>query len=126
MNESRGFAYCGLACCVCSEDNCPGCRMEGCTGKDWCKNYSCSREKGLNGCWECGEFPCSGTMFDKLRIRTFANYIKAHGEETLMERLRINEENGVVYHYEGQLVGDYDTADTEEGIIRIINEGIAK
>lgn len=34
MIESRGFVYCGLACCVCSEEGCPGCRMEGCTGRE--------------------------------------------------------------------------------------------
>ncbi len=124
MIESKGFAYCGLACCICSERDCPGCRMDGCTGKEWCSNFNCCREKNLNGCWACDEFPCTGTMLDKLRIRTFANYIKTHGEKALMERLCINEENGVVYHYEGQLIGDYDTADSEEGIIRIINEGM--
>ncbi len=126
MDVNKGFAYCGLACSICSEKDCPGCRLEGCTDKDWCKNFLCCREKGLPGCWACDAFPCQGTMLDKLRIRTFAGYIKAHGEEALMERLRINEQNGLVYHYEGQLVGDYDAADTEEGIIRIINEGMSK
>lgn len=62
-------------------------------------------------------------MLDKLRIRTFAKYIKTYGENALMKRLEINEQNGVVYHYEGQLIGDYDTADTEEGIIQIIEKG---
>lgn len=32
MKVEKGFAYCGLACCVCSE-NCVGCRDEGCKDK---------------------------------------------------------------------------------------------
>jgi hypothetical protein len=123
MNSTKGFAYCGLACCICQEDSCPGCRSEGCTGKDWCKNFQCARAKGFVGCWECNDFPCEGGMLDKLRIRTFAKYIKEHGEDALMARLEINEQSGIAYHYEGQLVGDYDAADTEEGIIRIIENG---
>lgn len=123
MNADKAMAYCGLACCICADVSCPGCRNEGCTGKDWCKNFKCCKEKSLSGCWECEEFPCEGNMLDKLRIRTFAKYIKAHGEDALMARLEINEQNGVVYHFEGQLVGDYDAADTEEGIIDIIEHG---
>jgi dihydroorotate dehydrogenase (NAD+) catalytic subunit len=23
--------------------------------KEYCRNYSCCKEKGLNGCWECSE-----------------------------------------------------------------------
>jgi hypothetical protein len=29
----------------------------------------------------------------------------------------------MVYHYEGQLVGDYDVPDTEDGIIELILHG---
>lgn len=52
----KAIAYCGLACCVCSEnDKCIGCQNGGCDIHGWCKNYNCCREKDLNGCWECVE-----------------------------------------------------------------------
>lgn len=123
MNRRKGVAYCGLACCVCGDKSCPGCRNEGCSGKDWCRNYKCCREKGFAGCWECGDFPCSGGMLDKMRIRAFARFIKQNGEDELMDCLERNEKNGVVYHHEGKLTGDYDRFETEEEIIRFIKGG---
>ncbi len=124
MKREKGFAYCGLACCICSEnENCAGCRNEGCKDKQWCKNFNCCREKGLAGCWECNEFPCSGSMLDKTRIRAFARFIQENGEESLMGFLERNEQAGVVYHYEGQLVGDYDKPSSEEEIIKFIMNG---
>ena len=124
MQREKGLGYCGLACCVCGENaTCAGCRNEGCKDKEWCKNFKCCREKGLNGCWECSEFPCKGGMLDKLRIRAFARFIKDHGEASLLDCLAENEKNGIVYHYPGGLVGDYDVALTEDEIIDIILKG---
>jgi hypothetical protein len=59
-------------------------------------------------------------MFEKLRVRTFARFIAAYGEEALMECLERNEQNGIVYHYSGQLIGDYDRPGSEEEIRRLI------
>lgn len=118
---NKKIAYCGLACCVCSEnENCVGCRNNGCKDKDWCKNYKCCREKGINGCWECEDFPCSDGMLEKLRIRAFARFAKEFGEDELVRCLLRNKEKGIVYHYDGQLVGDYDKGKTEEEIINVI------
>ena len=33
-----------------------------------------------------------------------------------------NKEKGLVYHYEGQLVGDYEKGQTEDEIIEIIKQ----
>ena len=53
----KAIAFCGLACCVCSENKgCVGCQDGGCESHGWCKNYNCCKEKGLNGCWE-GSIP---------------------------------------------------------------------
>lgn len=42
----KGFAYCGLACDFCTEDqDCSGCRNDGCTGKEWCQCFQCAHEK---------------------------------------------------------------------------------
>ena len=120
MNCEKGLAYCGLACCVCGENKtCAGCRNAGCKNKEWCKHFNCCKEKGLNGCWECDEFPCGG-MHDKVRVLAFAEYIKQNGEEKMMDCLERNEQAGVVYHYQGQLVGDYDKYETVDEIITML------
>lgn len=127
MKREKGFAYCGLACCICSEnENCVGCRNEGCKDKDWCKNYNCCREKGINGCWECEDFPCQGGMLNKMRIRAFARFIAEYGESELLKNLERNENARIVYHYEGQLIGDYDIPQSEDEIIHIIRYGKSK
>jgi hypothetical protein len=124
MRPEKGIGYCGLACCVCGENaTCVGCRNEGCTDKEWCKNFNCCKTKGLAGCWECAEFPCRGGMLTKIRIRAFANFIKQYGTQKLMECLDRNEKAGIIYHYEGQIIGDYDVLITEESIINMLLYG---
>lgn len=125
MDRDKGVAYCGLACCVCSENaTCAGCRKEGCKEKEWCKSFNCCKTRGLNGCWEYLEFPCENQMLDKLRVRTFAKFIAEYGEEKHMDAIEENELNGMVYHYEGQLVGDYDIPKSEEGIRQLLFQGL--
>lgn len=120
----KGFAYCGLACDFCQEGkDCPGCKKEGCHGKEWCKCYTCCKEKSLNGCYECEKFPCDNHMLNKLRVRIFAKFISLYGEEKLYECLKRNEKEGVVYHYPHQHIGDYDQFDNEEDIIQFIIHG---
>lgn len=123
MNHEKGLAYCGLACAVCSEnETCAGCRNAGCKNKDWCKHYTCCREKGLRGCFECGDFPCGG-MHEKQRIYAFALFIKKYGEEKLLACLEQNERNGISYHYPKKLVGDYDNCQTVDEIIEMLWNG---
>lgn len=125
FDASKGVAYCGLACCVCSENiTCAGCRNEGCKDKEWCKSFNCCKEKGKNGCWECADFPCDYSMLKKLRVRTFAKFIAEHGEEKLMQALGNNESDGILYHYRGQLVGDYDLLQSEDEINKLIIRGL--
>ncbi|MFY9303320.1 MAG: DUF3795 domain-containing protein [Atribacterales bacterium] len=124
MKREKGIAYCGLVCAICSKNgNCTGCRNEGCEDKGWCKNFQCCKDKEIDGCWECSEFPCSGTMLDNLRIRTFVKFIKENGIEALLNCLERNEKKGIVYHYPGELIGDYDIPQTEDGILNIILSG---
>ena len=125
MDKSKGLAYCGLACAVCGENKgCAGCRNDGCINREWCKNRNCCRTKGISGCWKCDEFPCSGTMLDKTRVRAFASFIKQYGEEALLNCLEKNEHDGIVYHYPCKLTGDYDIPETEEKIIHMIMNGV--
>ncbi len=62
-------------------------------------------------------------MLDKLRIRAFARFAKEYGTDELIKCLLQNKKNGIVYHYDGQLVGDYDKCETEEEIIEMIKHG---
>lgn len=120
--RKKEIAYCGLVCCVCSTKSrpCPGCQAGGCDIHGWCKNYSCCREKGLNGCWECEQFPCSGNMLDKPRVRAFAQFVKEYGTDELVRCIMKNKANGIVYHYGDQFVGDYDKCETEDEIFTML------
>ena len=97
FNASRGLAYCGLACCVCGAST------------------------GRAGCWQCDEFPCDWDMLGKLRVRTFARYAALRGEQALLDALRRDEARGVLYHYTGKLVGDYDLISDEDALIRFLD-----
>ena len=124
MDKTKGIAYCGLACCLCEHtEDCPGCKNNGCSGKDWCKSIKCCLEKGIDGCWQCGEYPCDNPMFKTPRARAFIRFILEHGEEAFMAALEKNEANGMLYHYSGELTGDYDKPETEEEIIELIIKG---
>lgn len=69
------------------------------------------------------QFPCTGNMLDNRRIRAFARFAGEYGEEFLLDCLEKNEKNGIVYHYQGRLDGDYDVPDTEEGIFDMLLSG---
>jgi len=115
------IAYCGLACCVCEHDaTCVGCQEGGCEMHGWCKNYNCCRQQNLNGCWECVDFPCNGSMLDKMRIRAFAAFAKQYDVHSLAECVLKNKQKGIKYHYQGKLIGDYDKCDNEEEIFRML------
>lgn len=88
--------------------------------KGWCKSYNCCREKGIKGCWQCGEFPCYNPMFNKPREIAFVSFISENGEEAFMKSLEKNEADGMVYHYEGKLTGDYDKPLTAEEIKQLL------
>ncbi len=120
----KGFAYCGLSCDFCSEgQDCPGCKREGCLGKETCQCFTCCQKQHLEGCYECEKFPCDNHMLNKLRIRTFAKLISIYGEEKIYECLKRNQQQGIVYHYPGGHVGDYDQFDNEEDIMNLVLEG---
>ncbi len=124
MDRKKGVAYCGLACAVCGENaDCAGCRKDGCKNKEWCKNFNCAREKGLDGCFSCEKFSERCGMLEKPRIHAFARFVKEYGEDKLLDCLEQNEKKGVVYHEKGKLTGDYDNFKTEDEIIAFILSG---
>lgn len=124
MDRKKGMAYCGLACSLCNDHkDCPGCKEGGCSAKDWCKIYNCCKNKNIDGCYECDNFPCDNPMLAKIKIRTFTKFMMKYGKDKLEDNLERNEKAGIVYHYDGQIVGDYDMPKTEEPIIDMIMTG---
>lgn len=119
-----GIAYCGLACCLCSENrDCPGCGQTETPCFAQCENFPCAREKGLSGCWECEEFPCGKGMHgNNPRARAFVQFAKEYGTEKLIECLERNRWAGVVYHHPGQLTGDYDGL-SQEAVFGLLLHG---
>ena len=122
FKRELGFAVCGLACCVCKENNsCAGCRTGGCPDREWCKAYGCWSEKGKNDCTLCEEYPCEFLILHKNKVKGMHHFIKEHGEDALLECLCRNEKQGINYHYYGEFVGDYDCATEEETYELLLN-----
>ena len=119
MKRELGIARCGLACCLCSEnDHCAGCNSGQCPDKEWCENRKCSIEKGLLNCAECQE-DCKKGLLAKIKPYGFLTFLKRYGEEELLDCLERNEKNGVIYHREG-IFGDYDNFENVEDLIKFI------
>lgn len=119
MKRELGIARCGLACCLCSEnDRCGGCGSGECSDKDWCENRKCSIDKGIAGCADCDE-ECKKGLLGKIKPYAFTVFVKRYGIEELLDCLERNEKNGVVYHREG-INGDYDDFDDVEKLIEFI------
>ena len=122
MKRELGIARCGLACCLCSEnEHCNGCNSGDCPDKDWCENRKCSLEKSVAHCYECQE-DCHKGLLSKIKPYGFTLFAKRYGEDVLLNCLERNEKNGVVYHREG-IVGDYNDFDDAEKLIGFILSG---
>ena len=75
------YGYCGMPCALCTryrangKSSCPGCSCDG-YYTDVCKVHHCCREKQLDHCGSCGEFPCArlGKMGDFSDLNT--NHVK--------------------------------------------------
>jgi len=120
--KERGIAYCGLACVLCSSTDCSGCVSEIACGKD-CAIGKCAAQKGVDGCYACPDYPCDEGMLQNKRIRAFNRYAQEFGKDALIERLRINYQNGIAYHKPDESPGDYDVWETEEEIYQFLRFG---
>ena len=122
MKRELGIARCGLACCLCSEnDKCSGCNSGECPDKKWCENRKCSLENKFKHCSECIQ-DCHKGLLSKIKPYGFTQFIKRYGEDKLLDCLEVNEQNGVIYHREG-LIGDYDDFEDVEKLIEFIKTG---
>lgn len=122
MKRELGIARCGLACCLCSEnEHCRGCNSGECPDKEWCENRSCSMEKGVEACFACND-DCRKGLLSKIKPYGFTMFARRFGLETLLNCLEENEGNGIVYHRQG-ILGDYDDFEDVEALIRFISTG---
>ena len=122
MKRELGIARCGLACCLCSEnEHCSGCNSGNCPDKNGCENRKCSIQKRIAHCYECQE-DCHKGLLSKIKPYGFTAFAKRYGEEELLNCLERNEKSGVVYHREG-IIGDYDNFDDVENLIDFIQTG---
>lgn len=122
MKRELGIARCGLACCLCSEnEHCCGCNSEECSDNDWCENRKCSIEKNYTHCYEC-KIDCKRGLLSKIKPYGFTLFIKRYGEKELLDCLERNENAGILYHREG-INGDYDDFDNVEDLIEFIKKG---
>ena len=123
MKRELGIARCGLACCLCSEnEHCTGCNSGTCPDKAWCENRRCSIEKGISGCRECDNANCRKGLLSKIKPYGFTLFVKRYGEAALLDCLERNEKAGIVYHRTG-ITGDYDGFDDAEALIQFIRTG---
>jgi len=136
FNKERGIAYCGLACVLCSSTNCSGCVSEIVCGKD-CAIGKCAVQKGVDGCYACPDYPgrigeqdakhptspCDEGMLQNKRIRAFNRYAQEFGKDALIERLYVNNQNGIAYHKPDESAGDYDVLETEDKIYELLRYG---
>lgn len=122
MKRELGIARCGLACCLCSEnEQCSGCDSGACPDKEWCENRKCTIEKGISNCFLC-ERDCKKGILTKIKPYGFTTFVKRYGLEMLLDCLEENEKKGIAYHREG-LFGDYDDFDDVEKLMRFIRTG---
>ena len=122
FREERGISYCGLACVLCRDENCPGCAVKIKDGYD-CPTGICAVKKGVGGCYECPDYICGDKMLHGKRKQAFSRYMQEFGKQALIERLRINHENGITYHTFDKSPGDYDVLETEEEIYNLLRFG---
>ena len=122
MKRELGIARCGLACCLCTEnDVCNGCKSGECPDKNWCENRRCTLESGIGHCYECDR-DCRKGLLGKIKPYGFTLFAKRYGEAALLDCLERNEKQGIVYHRQG-IVGDYDDFDDVEKLIDFIRTG---
>ena len=123
MKRQLAIARCGLACCLCSEnEQCGGCDSGNCPDAQFCENRACSAENGYAHCFCCNQHECRKGLLAKIKPYGFTLFARRYGLEKLLDCLERNERNGVVYHREG-IIGDYDDFNDVEDLISFIMTG---
>ena len=119
MKRELGIARCGLACCMCTEN-------EGDAIPANVPTAAAAKTGGVSlkeesHCYACPE-KCEKGMLGKIKPRVFGMFAKQYGENTLLDCLERNEVKGVVYHRTG-FNGDYDDFTDEVSLMEFIRNG---
>ena len=126
FNEKVGLGYCGVACVLCGlySKGCPGCAAGVASGFD-CSAGKCAADKGVDGCYACPKYPCDEKILQGKRSKAFIRYVQEYGSQALIESLRINCENGIIYNTNAKRTedDDYDKCKTEQEIINLLVNG---
>lgn len=89
--DSYAYGYCGMPCALCTRyrtegtSRCAGCSCDGYYTEP-CKVHHCCKDKRINQCGQCGEFPCEklGKMGDFSDLNT--NHVKERTCKTIADR----------------------------------------
>jgi len=123
FREKRGIGYCGLACVLCNIDDCRGCKERIAAGYD-CLTGKCAVNMSISNCFNCLEYDvCHEEMPHAKRNRAFNRYAREFGEQALLERLQVNNDNGIAYHTPNEMSGDYDKLETDDEIYQLLRYG---
>ena len=123
FQAKRGIGYCGLACVLCSDKDCPGCAV-GIAGGGDCSAGKCAAGKGIDGCYACPDYDsCTESMPHGKRSQEFIRYAQEFGGDALINRLRVNYENGIIYHTPDKTPGNYDVLETVDEIYHLLRYG---
>ena len=105
MNDlTQMVGRCGLVCSLCDaveKYQCVGCRKGGGPDAD-CFQLLCTLEKGIDGCWDCVEFPCDKGMFAATNsiagiCVAFVLCIKKNGIQAHLDHIKKNVGHSIFY-----------------------------
>ena len=123
FQKKRGIGYCGLDCVLCNDKDCPGCAAGIANGGD-CSAGKCAVEKSVDGCYACPDYAsCTESMPHGKRSQAFNRYAREFGKQALIDRLRMNHEEGITYHTPDKTSGDYDVLETADEIYQLLRYG---
>jgi RimJ/RimL family protein N-acetyltransferase len=78
----------------------------------------------IDGCYACPDFDsCTESMPHGKRNQAFNRYAREFGLDALVDRLRVNYENGITYHTPDKTSGDYNTLETHDEIYQLLRYG---
>jgi len=92
MRELRDtVGYCGLICGVCPGAGQCDCRTAPKPEEAGCIQRNCAIDKGIDGCWECDDFPCGEGYFGPQHggwrglCVASVQYAREHGLDALVD-----------------------------------------
>jgi hypothetical protein len=83
---------------LCTDVGCPGCRAEG--GDPGCRIRVCARERGIDLCNQCGDFPCERIQTLAARYPTLIadnRRMQAFGMAQWLDEQRERQRRGFIY-----------------------------